>query len=461
MLFNSLPFVFFLPVVVVLYYAVQQRFRWLILLTASYLFYMAWKPEYALLILGSSALDYLCGQAMSKESQQARRRPWLFLSLIGNLGVLALFKYSNFFGSSLQTLGLGVGIDLGIGSLDWILPVGISFYTFQSLSYSIEVYRGKIKAEKHFGYFALYVSFFPQLVAGPIERPQNLLPQFKSERAFDEVLAVSGLKLILWGFFKKLVIADRFALVVDQYYGNYEAASSVSLWLATLFFAVQIYCDFSAYSDIAIGSARLMGIRLMDNFKRPYLSSSLRVFWQRWHISLSTWFRDYVYIPLGGGRGFALRSAYVLMATFLISGLWHGAQWSFVFWGAWHGLFLLLERKVFKGKLRGLAGWVWCSLIVLLGWVWFRAGSGQASIDIMASLWSGPFWGGVAWSGLLLEFILLAGLVASELLGERREWNSRIASLPLWSRWGLYLLGIVLILSLGIFDERAFIYFQF
>ncbi len=342
MLFNSIEFLLFLPVVVLLYYALPHRYRWGLLLAASYYFYAAWKLEYLVLIIASTLIDYYAGLRMGAEEHQRKRRKFLYLSLAGNLGMLLGFKYFNFFSDSVRVALEQFNIFADTPHLEFLLPVGISFYTFQSMSYTIDLYRGERDVERHLGIFALYVAFFPQLVAGPIERSTHLLPQFRERVTFDYGRTTSGLRLILWGFFKKIVIADQLALFVQQVYGSPGEWSGPAVLLASYFFAFQIFCDFSAYTDIARGSARIMGFDLMENFNRPYFSRSIREFWARWHISLSTWFRDYLYIPLGGNRVVKWRWYYNLMVVFVVSGLWHGANWTFVAWGFLHGAYLVL-----------------------------------------------------------------------------------------------------------------------
>lgn len=337
MLFNSLQFLIFFPIVILLYYLLPHSKRWIFLLLASYYFYMSWNPAYIVLILISTLVDYFAAIKMSEQDNINKRKIYLFFSLFANLGLLFIFKYFNFFNDSVRLLFQSLGVNYGVPSLSLLLPVGISFYTFQTLSYTIDVYRGVTKPERHFGIFAVYVSFFPQLVAGPIERSERLLPQFRVPVIPNENNFSSGMKLMVWGFFKKVVVADNVAIIVNQVYNNVNEYQGLPLIIATFLFAIQIYCDFSGYSDIAIGSARVMGIHLMKNFNTPYFSKSITEFWKRWHISLSTWFRDYVYIPLGGNRVSKPRHYLNLFLTFLISGLWHGANWTFVIWGALHG----------------------------------------------------------------------------------------------------------------------------
>jgi alginate O-acetyltransferase complex protein AlgI len=360
-LFNSIEFLLFFPVVVAIYFATPQRYRWALLLAASYYFYASWKPEYLLLIIASTLVDYGCGLRMGSIAGKARRKKWLLVSLTSNLGLLFAFKYFNFFNESARAVFDRFNIFYDVPAFDLLLPVGISFYTFQTLSYSIDVYRGRQRPERHLGIFALYVSFFPQLVAGPIERSTHLLPQFFQPHRFEYDRVTSGLRLVLWGFFKKVVVADRLALYVNAVYNDPSAHTGPTILLATYFFAFQIYCDFSGYSDIAIGTARVMGYDLMQNFRRPYFARSISEFWSRWHISLSTWFRDYLYIPLGGNRVPRWRWYVNLFAVFLISGLWHGANWTFVVWGALHGTYLIVglvtsdARERFWQRLEELA----------------------------------------------------------------------------------------------------------
>ncbi len=349
MLFNSVEFLcIFFPVVTGLYFVLPHRWRWALLLAASCWFYMAFVPVYILILAFTIGVDYVAGIWIAR-SEGRKRKLLLTASIVANVGVLAFFKYFNFLNESIAALVRGLGFNYGVPDLGILLPIGLSFHTFQSLSYTIEVYRRHQKAEHNFGIFALYVMFYPQLVAGPIERPENLLNQINAttdgvgmRSRFDQERIVQGLKQMLWGFFKKIVIADRCAVIVDQVYngpGNYGA---LSIALATYLFAVQIYCDFSGYTDIALGAARVMGFNLMVNFRTPYLSASISEFWKRWHISLSSWFRDYLYIPLGGNRVVKWRWYWNLMIVFVVSGLWHGADWTYVIWGGLHGTYLVL-----------------------------------------------------------------------------------------------------------------------
>ncbi len=341
MLFNSFQFLLFFPIVTIIYFLLPHKLRWLYLLISSCIFYISFIPVYIFILFFTIIIDYVA--AIMIENKQGRKRKiFLILSIIANVGVLAVFKYYNFFIDNINTLFNDINIKTySFPLLNIILPIGLSFHTFQAMSYTIEVYRGKQKAEKHFGIYALYVMFWPQLVAGPIERPQNMLHQFYTRHSFNNEHIAKGLRLMLWGFFLKVVIADRLALYVDAVYNNVGEHNGTTLLLATLFFAFQIYCDFAGYSYIAIGSAQVMGFNLMTNFNHPYFSKSIAEFWQRWHISLSTWFRDYLYIPLGGNRVSIQRWYFNLFFVFLISGLWHGANWTFIIWGGSNGLYLV------------------------------------------------------------------------------------------------------------------------
>lgn len=334
MSFCSYGFIIFFIVVFVLYYMVSPKYQWILLLVSSYYFYMCWKPEFILLIILSTGINYFIAREI-EVTQTGLKRGWLLISICLNLGILFFYKYFNFFGDSLNSAFRMFSIPVSVPGLDIILPLGISFYTFQTLGYTLEVYYGNINAERHPGYFALFISYFPQLVAGPIERPQDLLPQLRAGHAFSYEGAVYGTKLMVWGFFKKMVVADTLAIYVDRVYDNlYSVSSGLVLIIATFFFAIQIYCDFSGYSDIARGCARIMGVELTVNFRSPlFFSHSTKEYWRRHHISLTNWFTTYIYIPLGGNRKGTVRKYLNNTVTFLLSGLWHGADWTFVIWG--------------------------------------------------------------------------------------------------------------------------------
>ncbi len=333
MLFNSFSYAIFVPIIFIIYWFIPHRFRWGLLLSASYYFYMSWNPKYIILILATTFISYITGIVIEQTENKLQKKVYLVLSVIFCMGVLFIFKYFNFFIENLSSVLDMFSIKMHPITLRLLLPVGISFYTFQTMSYVIDVYRGDIKAEKHFGYYAAFISFFPQLVAGPIERTSNLLPQIKLEQKFSEQKAFDGLKLMLWGYYKKLVVADTLAPYVDKVYNQLELYQGFSLMIVVFFFSLQIYCDFSGYSDIAIGTARLFGIDLIKNFDAPYFSKSVKEFWRRWHISLSTWFRDYIYISLGGNKCSRIKRYFNLKIPILIRGLWHPANWTFLYWG--------------------------------------------------------------------------------------------------------------------------------
>lgn len=391
MLFNSIEFILFFIFFAIFYYTSKPKHRWILLLIASYCFYMFWEWEYIFLIILSTVVDYFCGIQMSKKEKKLDRQRYLIVSLITNLGLLFIFKYFNFF-----SLILTDSLDVNFEQLDLLLPMGISFYTFQTLSYSIDIYQGKIKCEKHLGKFALYVSFFPQLVAGPIERAESLLPQLqKNFNKLQQNNIMSGLTQVIIGFFKKVVVADLIAIYVESIYGSFELHTGFTLLFATYLFAIQIYCDFSGYTDIAIGCAKILGYDLMENFRSPYFSKSITEFWRRWHISLSSWLRDYLYIPLGGSKGNKIFTYRNLMITMILGGLWHGASWNFIVWGGLHGIYLMLERltgftKLIKSKTRAIQilSSVFTFHLVCLSWVFFRSETFAKAIGIINQIFT-------------------------------------------------------------------------
>ncbi|WP_273568324.1 MBOAT family O-acyltransferase [Maribacter halichondriae] len=470
MLFNSFTYLLFFPLVCILYYVITPKFRWLFLLIASYYFYMNWQPIYALLIFTSTVITYLAAYKLDTVKNLKTRKIFLFASLILNFGILFLFKYYDFFNNSVFEVMDYFGIRMKLPDFDLLLPVGISFYTFQAVGYTIDVYRGQVAHERHFGRYALFVSFFPQLVAGPIERATNLLPQFRKRIAFDYQKAIEGTKLIIWGYFMKIVVADRLAIYVNSIYNNAENHSSTTLVVATIFFAFQIYCDFGGYSNIAIGCAKIMGFDLMTNFRRPYFARSVGEFWQRWHISLSTWFKDYVYIPLGGNKVGKARHYFNLFVTFLVSGLWHGANWTFVIWGGLNGLYLILGRlfrfdskKIQNTNLRRFQALLKITTVFVLicfSWIFFRANSLGDAILIIKRIFSatGSLFiadiGIFLYSNLAIFMLLLKDLID--------ETNIRI---PLaqhkWFQFLVYASVVTIILTIGVFDGGQFIYFQF
>lgn len=449
---------------------------------------MCWKVEYIVLIIASTLIDYFVAQKMAVLKEKVKRKKWLLISLFSNLGILFGFKYFNFVNENIQALFDQFNVFYGVSAFDVLLPVGISFYTFQTLSYTIDVYNGKTRAQNHLGVFAVYVSFFPQLVAGPIERSNHLLPQFFVEHKFSYERVKYGLQQMMWGFFKKVVIADRLAIVVDGVYNNLDNYSGISLLIATLFFAFQIYCDFSGYSDIAIGSARVMGFELMDNFKRPYFSKSISEFWQRWHISLSTWFRDYLYIPLGGNRVVKWRWYYNLFITFLISGLWHGANWTFLAWGALHGTYLIMAITFKKPKqylldlfrlnnsyLHKIYQVSFTFALAVFAWIFFRANNISDAFYVINNMFSdiGDYTNfekmklnlrglGVGINDILISMGLIAFMECYNLYERSGDVWGKLENKPKWIRWCIYYILLFGILFLAPYSRiNNFIYFQF
>jgi len=477
MVFNSLAFALFFIVVVAAHFALPHRYRWMLLLAASYYFYMSWKAEYGFLLLATTCVDYLLALGIAAAKRRRVKQLLLAGSLISNLGMLFAFKYFAFATESLQTVAEWVRLSYTAPSFALLLPVGISFYVFQSLSYTIDVYRGKQQAERHFGIFALYVSFFPQLVAGPIERSTHLLPQFRVAQQFDYRRIVEGLKLIAWGLFKKMVIADRLAVYVNAVYSAPGEQSGSALLLATYFFAFQIYCDFSGYSDIAIGAAKVLGYDFMNNFERPYFAKSIAEFWRRWHISLSTWFRDYLYYPLGGNRKGAARYYLNVFSIFLVSGLWHGASWTFVVWGALHGVYSVVGRATVSWRdglyqhftvsphtkkiLRTLITFH----LICIGWVFFRANSVSDAITVFVRMVTqfrlSELWKAIEGLHVGLGIIGISCLVGVELFQRKATVRQVLARQAAPIRWGAYAAITLAILLLGKFGGTDFIYFQF
>ncbi len=454
---------------------------------------MSWKAEYLILIIISTLIDYFAAIQMSKQTVLSKRKLYLILSLFVNLGLLFGFKYFNFFSDSLRIIFDQFNIFYNVPTFKVLLPVGISFYTFQTLSYTIDVYRGKRKPERHLGIFALYVAFFPQLVAGPIERSTRLLPQLVKKYNFDYDRVTDGLKLMLWGFFKKVVIADRVAVIVNQVYNNPNDAAGLPLLIGTYLFAFQIYCDFSGYSDIAIGAAKVFGIDLMQNFRRPYFSKSIREFWQRWHISLSTWFRDYLYLSIGGNRASHWRWYYNIMIVFLISGLWHGANWTFVIWGGLHGSYYLFSHwtrnirpkltRLFKLDkvpfLQKILRVLFIFHIVLFSWIFFRANTFSDAIFIVTHLFSGVgdiisrigemgitpgifnYGFDLSVSEMFIGMCAILILGIHHLLQRKQSVRVWLKTKPICMRWLVYYSLLISILVFGYLEPSEFIYFQF
>lgn len=489
MLFNSFTFLVFLPVVFLLYWFVFQRnlkVQNFFLLIVSYIFYGWWDWRFLSLIIVSSFVDYYVGSQVYKTEKQSKRKWLLGISLLVNLGFLGFFKYYNFFVESFIDSFSLFGVSLNINTLQILLPVGISFYTFQTLSYTIDIYRKELEPAQDIIAFFAFVSFFPQLVAGPIERARNLIPRFQKIRHFDYDNTRLGLKIILWGMFKKVVIADNVAILVDTVFNNPESYTGVPLLVGSFFFAIQIYCDFSGYSDIAIGTAKLFGFELMTNFNRPYYSKSITEFWRRWHISLSTWFRDYVYIPLGGSRVSISRHYTNLFITFLVSGLWHGANWTFVIWGAYHGVLIVLEnfwKRNVKWSFSSIMGrtankyfkLLTTFILVCIGWVFFRANSVSDAFYILQNMFIdvGDYTNvqaiALKFRGIGLKEIELARILVFIAIMELYHFYERKGNiweqLSRWSlpfRWGVYYILIILILFFGPHGQvQNFIYFQF
>lgn len=469
MLFNSIDFALFFPIVFLIYWFVtngNQKLQNGFILLASYVFYGWWDWRFLSLIAFSSFVDYFVGMALGRQENQRKRNLLLWISMGINLGLLGFFKYYNFFAQSFVDAFSLFGQPLNASTLNIILPVGISFYTFQTMSYTLDIYRRKFEPTKDILAFLAFVSFFPQLVAGPIERASHLLPQFFVPKKFDYALASDGLKKMLWGLFMKVVVADRLGLYVAAIYGNVEYHTGLSFIVATIFFAVQIYCDFGGYSLMAIGCAQIFGFDLMVNFKRPYFAGSFKEFWSRWHISLSTWFRDYVYIPLGGNRVSKSRTYFNLFATFVISGLWHGANWTFIVWGALHGFYQVVEKGL--GELTGtkLSKWIAIPLVFLftcLAWIFFRAATVGEAFHIVKTIILHP--GGSIHIGDkgIFAFSVVAVLAlfvadfAEEYFPSFNFLNHRFS----FVRVATAIILILYIVSLGVFDGSQFIYFQF
>jgi alginate O-acetyltransferase complex protein AlgI len=468
--FNSFAFVTFFVVVTALFFVLPHRLRWLMLLLASCFFYMFFVPIYILLLIVTIIVDYSAGIWIEDTPNPRKKKFFLSMSIVSVCAVLFVFKYFNFFNTNLAALAAALHWNYSIEALNIALPIGLSFHTFQSLSYVIEVYRGRQKAERHFGIFALYVMYFPQLVAGPIERPQNLLHQFHKRTNFDLSRLQDGLSLALWGLFKKVVVADSLAIYTDTVYNASSHHSGASLLVATYCFAFQIYCDFSGYSDIARGVSRVYGIDLMNNFDAPYLAKSISEFWSRWHISLSTWFRDYVYIPLGGNRVSLGRNFFNLFFVFLLSGLWHGANWTFIAWGGLHGVYLIAERlwgiardwlgiPKEAGPLRqGLAALVTFH-VVLFAWVFFRARDVGAALDIAHRMLvpAGP----IFYDPILAQCALgVLVVVLSDWMIQRTDYWNNLGRYPI-TRFTTCLAMLFGISFLGVENGGQFIYFQF
>jgi D-alanyl-lipoteichoic acid acyltransferase DltB (MBOAT superfamily) len=480
MLFNSFEFLIFFILTSVGYFVINHQYRWAVLLLASCIFYMYFIPIYILILFLTIIIDYFAGILL--ENTEGKKRKWyLVASIVTNIGILAFFKYFNFFIDNLNGISGVLGSPQTFKYLPIILPIGLSFHTFQAMSYTIEVYRGNQKAERHFGIYSLYVMFYPQLVAGPIERPQNMLHQFHEEHHFNFDNLLSGLRWLLWGLFKKVVIADRLAIMVDYIYNGSGHSSGMEWIIATILFAIQIYCDFSGYSDMALGSARIMGFDLMLNFRQPYFSKNIAEFWSRWHISLSTWFKDYLYIPLGGNRVKISRWKFNLFFVFMVSGFWHGANWTFIIWGALHGVYLIVAeiRKRFFKQIIGFdfLNILITFILVSFAWIFFRANSLEQAFNICKEIFKpidasyfqisksdlhgqpDTILGLAKWK-FIASLMVIPILFYCDYLISTKKVNDLIKKSPIYS-WSIYYMLIIIILLFGVFDTKQFIYFQF
>ena len=471
MLFNSFPFLVFFLVVTTAYYVVGYKWRWLLLLLASCYFYAFLIPGYLIVLFLIIIIDFFAGILIESNSGKARRL-FLVLSIFSNLGVLFFFKYHNFFVENLNWIsGDGSSGRVLFSAWKWALPIGLSFHTFQAMSYTIEIYRGNQKAERNPGIYALYVMFYPQLVAGPIERPQNLIPQFYLKHPLSYSTVIAGLKLMLWGFFLKVVVADRLGIYVDYVFRDIGSHSRLSLITAVFFYSFQIYCDFAGYSLIAIGSAKTMGISLSENFRRPYLSGSFKEFWQRWNITLSFWFRDYLYYPLGGSRVMVSRYIFNIGVVFILSGLWHGANWTFICWGLLHGFLVLaghLRRIRFpKLTINRFVEILFTFLMVSFAWIFFRSQTVHEAWQIIMRIFDPNTIGTVGGefeerSLLVYSFTGIVTVIMADIISEyfpkqfRLLYNHRS-----WIRISSCIGLIIIILLFGVFDGSQFIYFQF
>lgn len=483
--FNSIQFIIFYPIILLLYFLLPFRFRWIMLLTASCAFYMMYDPPLIFLLMFTTLVSWICSVWIERAQNSVKRKLLMLVSVVSSLSVLVFFKYFNFIADSVTGIAGLLGLANTEFSLNLILPIGISFYTFQTLSYTIDVYWGNIKCESHFGYYALFVTFFPQVVAGPIERPGNLIPQLRHYNTFSFKNAGDGLCLMLLGFYKKVVVADVIAVCVDSVYGDPGRATGPAVIAATVLFAVQIYCDFSGYTDIAIGCARIMGINLMQNFNHPYRALSIKEFWARWHISLSSWFKDYIYIPLGGNRCSKARHMFNLFLVFLISGFWHGASWTFVIWGVLHGLYQItgmltadfrnritdylgLERN---GKLLSAYKQAATFILVCFAWIIFRANSVSDIFILISRLpagWGAPLASIITILGTTSKamFAMILSILLLVILDNKIKYKNSakdVAAISykgtfVYLTWTILLAWIMLLQNNG---ASSFIYFQF
>lgn len=487
MKFNSIQFLIFFPLVAIAFFSLPHRWRWILLLGASYLFYASWHPKYLSVLLTMTAIGYLSGRLLERETRPTTRRIILTLSLLASLGVLFFFKYFELSNRAIRAIFDQLGMASFIPGLTILLPLGISYFTFQTLSYILDVYRGSIKAEKHVGIYALFIAFFPQVTAGPIARSNLLLPQFRTSHTPDYEQIVSGLQRMAWGFFKKLVIADRLAVAVNMVYDDPTAYSGIALIVATYAFAFQIYCDFSAYADIAVGAARVMGFQLQENFDRPYYAQSIPDFWRRWHISLYNWLRDYIFYPLNRAIRRSRFASYSLIAlalppmlTMLASGLWHGTAWTFLVWGGLHGIFMvasiLWNRRdsvplpsSAPSQLTNAIKVFTTFHLVCFAWIFFRANSISDAMYIITHLFVHPETSSslsnlmpLGWYDWL---IALLAILVLEVVHWKQRSNESLREIirlqPVWLRWSLYYALVVVIFMFGKFGAGEFIYARF
>ncbi|MFM2227038.1 MAG: hypothetical protein RL664_381 [Bacteroidota bacterium] len=468
--FVSFDFLLFFPVVTLIYFLLPEKFRNTWLLLSSIFFYMFLIPYYIFILLGTISVDFIAGKHIYKENNPKRKKQLLVISLIFNIGILFFFKYYNFFAEELTQLVVTQNADDFLSQV--VLPIGLSFHTFQSMSYTIEIYRGHCIPEKNYFRFMLFVMFYPQLVAGPIERPQNLLHQFNEKKTFDYNRVKSGLWLMLIGFFKKIVVADRLSILVDSVYLNPDGFKGIPTLLAIAFFAIQIYCDFSGYTDIARGAARVLGFNLMENFRIPYFSKSISEFWTRWHISLSSWFKDYLYIPLGGNKVNLFKVIRNVLIVFIVSGLWHGANWTFIVWGALHGLVVIIERltRFSRSKISNYLGMLYTFIVLSILWVFFRAENMIQAFEILNNAWEFPKTGignqfrglGLTINDLILSGCFIAVIIVHDFVSQKVnifDWVQRRTAVVRWIIY--YLLVIVVIFYSENGATKNFIYFQF
>lgn len=471
MSFNSIQFFIFFPVVTILYFLLHHRYRWLLLLIASCIFYMAFIPQYILVLFTLIIIDYYAA-ILIEQSKKKKRKIFLLVSIVSTCTALLIFKYFNFFNMNVSSIAQTLHLSYPIPFLRLVLPIGLSFHTFQSLSYVIEVYKKKQKAEHHIGIYALYVMFYPQLVAGPIERPQHMLHQFYEKHVFQYGRVTDGLKLMTWGLFQKVVIADRLAIYVNTAYGSPSQYAGLPLIIATVFFAFQIYCDFAGYSNIAIGAAQVMGFQLMKNFNKPYFATSIADFWKRWHISLSSWLRDYIYIPLGGNRVSQLKWSRNILITFLVSGLWHGANWTYIVWGALHGFFQIATVRI--TRFPRVLSIITTFILVCLAWVFFRSSSIPDAFYIISHFFpissqmsffeeikfASTGLGFTAWN-FSVALLSILFLLYVDFIERHEDIRSILKRKSTIVRWTFYYLVIFGILLFGQFNRTQFIYFQF